>query len=91
MIVAAPEKKMRKKREQKPKDPNAPKRPNTAFFLFLENTRPEVRKALGENAKPGDVAKEQRNRWTALPESEKEVQLLMNHPLHHERKLTTVM
>ena len=72
-VAGAPEKKMRKKREQKPKDPNAPKRPNTAFFLFLENTRPLVRKALGDGVKPGDVAAEQRIRWKTLPESEKEV------------------
>ena len=39
---AKPEKKQKK--QKKVKDPNAPKRPMSAYFLFMNSVRPEVRK-----------------------------------------------
>lgn len=40
-IVAVP-KKPAKKRERKPKDPHAPKKPLSAYFLFCADERPKV-------------------------------------------------
>lgn len=79
---AAPEaKKERKKREKKIRDPNAPKRPLTAFFLFTANARGLIREDLreagtGEEPKGGAIAKEAERRWAELPEDEKEVWVL---------------
>lgn len=54
----------KKGNKRKKKDPNAPKRPLSAFFLFCNEERPKVRK---ENPGwgIGDVAKEMAKRWEA--------------------------
>ncbi|TKA65585.1 hypothetical protein B0A49_05527 [Cryomyces minteri] len=62
--------KPKRKRNYKARDPNAPKRPLTAYFLYLQTARPIIKKDLGEDAKPGDVAQEATKRWRAMPESE---------------------
>merc|ERR1711935_826671 len=60
-----------KKRKVK-KDPNAPKRPQTAFFLFSAEFRAEVRANLPEGVTGiGEVAKELGRRWGELGEVEK--------------------
>ena len=40
-----PEKKKERRKSTKTKDPNAPKKPLTAFMLFTNFRRPEIRKA----------------------------------------------
>ncbi|KAL2351116.1 hypothetical protein BJ546DRAFT_359096 [Cryomyces antarcticus] len=62
--------KPKRKRNYKARDPNAPKRPLTAYFLYLQTARPIIKKDLGEDAKPGDVAQEATKRWKAMPDSE---------------------
>lgn len=52
------------KRKRKKKDPNAPKRPLSAFFLFCNDERPKVR-AANAGWSVGDVAKELGKRWEA--------------------------
>lgn len=80
---AAPEadkkkEKKRKRAEKKQKDPNAPKRPLTAAFLFAQQARPIVRRdledSLGPDQKlePNAVNVEVTKRWNELPEEEKE-------------------
>merc|ERR1711890_18471 len=54
-------KKGEEKKQRKKKDPNAPKRPMSAYFLFMNATRPTVRKenpdaSIGE-IEPEDKAK----------------------------------
>ena len=44
------------KKQKKVKDPNAPKRPMSAYFLFMNSVRPEVRKDNPE-ATIGEIAK----------------------------------
>merc|ERR1712037_511955 len=44
------------KKQRKKKDPNAPKRPMSAYFLFMNATRPQVRKE-NPDASIGEVAK----------------------------------
>lgn len=66
-------------RPKKPKDPNAPKRPLTAAFLYAQNARPVVKKDLESELAPGEtlvgkaVQRELNRRWEEMPDSEKEV------------------
>jgi transcriptional regulator HMO1 len=66
------------KKERKLRDPNAPKRPLTAFFLYGTSARPIVKKDLGEGASAHDVSQEVLRRWTQMPPEEKEVCDLIN-------------
>jgi len=52
-------------RKRKKKDPNAPKRPLSAFFLFCHDERPSV-KAIHPTHSVGDVAKELGDRWNKV-------------------------
>lgn len=45
------------------KDPNAPKRPQTAFFLFSADHRAEAKSQLPEGSRVGDVAKKLGELW----------------------------
>merc|ERR1711910_253038 len=49
-------KKGEEKKQRKKKDPNAPKRPMSAYFLFMNENRPTVRKE-NPDASIGEVAK----------------------------------
>lgn len=60
---------------KKEKDPNAPKRPLTAFFLFSGMARDHVREDLGANASPVEVNAEILRRWSAMDETQKMVSL----------------
>lgn len=67
-------KQKRVKKEKVPRDPNAPKRPLTAYLLYLETMRPKIQEDLGgEGQKRGDISREGTERWNKLPDSEKEV------------------
>ncbi|KAF2276965.1 uncharacterized protein EI97DRAFT_449764 [Westerdykella ornata] len=76
----APEtgKKKRKRAEKKERDPNAPKKPLTAAFLFAREARPIVKKdleeALGPDQKlePNAVKLEIDKRWNEMREEDKE-------------------
>ncbi|ORY15737.1 hypothetical protein BCR34DRAFT_598253 [Clohesyomyces aquaticus] len=71
-------KQKKRKREKKERDPNAPKRPLTAAFLYAQVARPIVRKdleaALGPSDKlePNAVNLEVNKRWNEMPEEDKE-------------------
>jgi len=52
-------------RKRKKKDPNAPKRPLSAFFIFCHDERPAV-KAIYPTYGVGDVAKELGDRWNKV-------------------------
>jgi high mobility group protein B1 len=51
--------------KRKKKDPNAPKRPLSAFFLYCSDERPAV-KALYPNYSVGEAAKELGERWNKV-------------------------
>lgn len=51
------------KKKKKKKDPNAPKRPQTAFFLFSADHRAEAKSQLPEGSRVGDVAKKLGELW----------------------------
>ena len=70
-------KKKRKKRAYKPRDPNAPKRPLTAYFRYLGEMRPRIQQEMAANpdqfaasGKPGDIAKVATDRWNALTQDQ---------------------
>ena len=62
--------KRRKKREVKLKDPNAPKKPSTPYFLFCSAGRETVKKDLGGNATFKEVQDELKNRWEVLDDKQ---------------------
>ena len=61
---------MTKKMPKMLKDPAAPKRPMSSFFLFGEEERPRVREKLG-NISVGEVEKELGRRWAVLDKDRK--------------------
>jgi high mobility group protein B1 len=58
------------RKQKKVKDPNKPKRPMTAFFVFSGEFRDEV-KAQNPGSKVGDVAKILGERWRAMSDAQK--------------------
>ncbi|KAF2476146.1 uncharacterized protein BDR25DRAFT_90932 [Lindgomyces ingoldianus] len=78
VAVVAEGGKRKRKREKKERDPNAPKKPLTAAFLYAQVARPIVRKdlesSLGPNEKlePNAVNLEVTKRWNEMPEEDKE-------------------
>ncbi|TKC35764.1 hypothetical protein EI555_013421 [Monodon monoceros] len=56
---------------KKKKDPNAPKRPPSGFFLFCSEFRPKV-KSTNLGISIGDVAKKLGEIWNNLSDSEKQ-------------------
>lgn len=65
--------KQKKKKVKKEKDPNAPKRPLTAYLLYAQSARSTIKDELGEGIKPGEVAEEITKRWHEMPDGEKSV------------------
>ncbi|TQS37285.1 hypothetical protein Golomagni_02249 [Golovinomyces magnicellulatus] len=65
-----PEKKERKKRNH---DPNAPKRPLTPFFLYMQTARPIIAKDLGTDVPKGAVGVEGTRRWQTMNEEDKQL------------------
>lgn len=76
--AVAPTPKLKRKREKKIKDPNAPKRPLTAMFLYASAARDIVKgdlaAALGpdEKIQPNAVNLEITKRWNEMPDEDKE-------------------
>ena len=68
------EKKERKKRQH---DPNAPKRPLTPYFLYMQTARPIIASDLGTEAPKGAVQEEGQRRWKAMGQAEKNVSSLL--------------
>ncbi|OLN82913.1 High mobility group protein 1 [Colletotrichum chlorophyti] len=62
------EKKERKKRTH---DPNAPKRPLTPYFLYMQTARPIIANDLGDAAPKGAVQEEGQRRWKVMGAAEK--------------------
>lgn len=65
-------KKKRKKTEKKIKDPNAPKRPPSAYLLFQNEVRKEMQ-ALFPDKPYHEVLSEISKKWSSLPDEEKAV------------------
>lgn len=70
MATAFEGKKERKKRTH---DPNAPKRPLTPYFLYMQHARSIIANDLGAEAPKGAVQGEGQRRWANMGPHEKQV------------------
>lgn len=77
---AGSDKKERKKRMH---DPNAPKRPLTPFFLYMQTARPIISNDLGAEVPKGAVSQEGTRRWGTMALDDKQVRLTRAHPYLH--------
>ncbi len=59
-------------RKRKKKDPNAPKRPLSAFFLFCHDERPAVKEMFPAYS-VGEAAKELGERWAKVSAEQKSI------------------
>uniref|UniRef100_A0A5B7BE63 HMG box domain-containing protein n=1 Tax=Davidia involucrata TaxID=16924 RepID=A0A5B7BE63_DAVIN len=59
------------KKEKKAKDPNMPKRPPTAFFVFMDEFRKAFREANPDCKSVSTVAKEAGEKWKSMTDEEK--------------------
>lgn len=69
----------KKKRKRVTHDPNAPKKPLTAYFLYMKTARPQIAAELGPDARPSKVAEEGTRRWTTMATADQNVR---HHPMH---------
>lgn len=58
------------RKKKRAKDPNAPKRPLSAFFWFCNDERPKAKAGM-KDATVGEVAKELGRRWNECTEDQK--------------------
>ncbi|XP_042007590.1 HMG1/2-like protein [Salvia splendens] len=63
--------KMTKKDKKAAKDPNKPKRPPSAFFVFMEDFRKQYKEKHPSNKSVAAVGKAGGDRWKSLSEEEK--------------------
>jgi hypothetical protein len=68
--------KKKEKRPYKARDPNAPKRPLTAYFRYLREVRPFIAQEVAksppsEGTKAGDISKIATERWRAMTEAQR--------------------
>ena len=70
---AAPLEEGKKERKKRTHDPNAPKRPLTPYFLYMQTARPIIANDLGTEAPKGAVQEEGQRRWKAMDQKEKSV------------------
>lgn len=62
-----------KKRKRAPHDKNAPKRPVTPYFLYMQTARAIIAAEVGEGHSAKEVADEGTKRWNDMPLVEREV------------------
>ncbi|XP_060552002.1 high mobility group protein B1-like [Ruditapes philippinarum] len=74
------------KGKKRTKDPNAPKRALSAFFVFCNEERPKVR-AIHPGYTVGDVAKELGKRWEAVSDRSKFEKLAAEDKKRYEAEM----
>ncbi|KAF2716932.1 hypothetical protein K431DRAFT_289006 [Polychaeton citri CBS 116435] len=64
----------KRKRNYKPRDPNAPKRPLTAYFRYLQQNRKNITDEFtGDEARaPGEISRIATERWHKMSDKEKQ-------------------
>ena len=62
-----------KKRKRAPHDKNAPKRPVTPYFLYMQTARSEIASEMPTGHTAKQVADEGTKRWLEMPAEQKEV------------------
>ncbi|KAL8709649.1 MAG: hypothetical protein Q9220_005589 [cf. Caloplaca sp. 1 TL-2023] len=68
----APEQGEVKKRKRAPHDKNAPKRPVTPYFLYMQYAREGIAREMGPSAPAKQVADEGTRRWNTMAREEKD-------------------
>jgi chemotaxis protein histidine kinase CheA len=71
MAVPQPPVEEKKERKKRTHDPNAPKRPLTPYFLYMQTARPIIASDLGDQAPKGAVQDEGQRRWSVMTPGEK--------------------
>lgn len=56
----------KKKRKRAPHDKNAPKRPLTPYFLYMQDARPHIAVDMPSTAAPKEIAEEGTKRWAQM-------------------------
>lgn len=69
----APPVEEKKERKKRTIDPNAPKRPLTPYFLYMQHARSIIANDLGTEAPKGAVQEEGQRRWANMSPHEKQV------------------
>lgn len=69
----APPVEEKKERKKRTIDPNAPKRPLTPYFLYMQHARSIIANDLGSEAPKGAVQEEGQRRWAHMGPQEKQV------------------
>ncbi|KAF2284971.1 hypothetical protein GH714_033897 [Hevea brasiliensis] len=64
-------KEKRSKKKSAPKDPDAPKRPPSAFFVFMEEFRKSFKENFPENKSVSTVVKAGSVKWKSMSDSDK--------------------
>jgi hypothetical protein len=67
------EKKDVKEKKKRQHDPNAPKRPLTPFFLYMQTARPIIATELGPDAAKGAVSAEGTKKWGDMEKDDKQL------------------
>ncbi|OIW09624.1 hypothetical protein TanjilG_28223 [Lupinus angustifolius] len=60
-----------KKSKKAAKDPNKPKRPPSAFFVFMSEFREQYKKDFPENKSVANVSKAGGSKWKSMSDAEK--------------------
>ncbi|GAA0187115.1 hypothetical protein LIER_34403 [Lithospermum erythrorhizon] len=69
--LAVTNKPMKGRKAKAVKDPNKPKRPPSAFFVFMEGFRPEFKAEHPDNKSVAVVGKAGGEKWKSLSDTEK--------------------
>lgn len=64
-----------KKRKRAPHDKNAPKRPVTPYFLYMQTARSLIAAEMEPGHSAKEVADEGTKRWNEMPPEDREVSL----------------
>ena len=72
-VAVPPPEEQKKERKKRTLDPNAPRRPLTAYFLYMQTARPIIAADLGEGAPKRAVQEEGQRRWATMTPPEKQV------------------
>ncbi|KAJ6790126.1 hypothetical protein PWT90_10812 [Aphanocladium album] len=70
--LAAPAVEEKKERKKRTHDPNAPKRPLTPYFLYMQHARSIIANDLGAEAPKGAVQEEGQRRWATMTTHDKQ-------------------
>ncbi|KAH8813311.1 putative high mobility group protein 1 [Xylogone sp. PMI_703] len=72
-LAAGADAALKKERKKRQHDPNAPKRPLTPYFLYMQTARPIIAGDLGPDAAKGAVSEEGTRRWGTMSADDKQL------------------